>query len=167
MALANNPRISRMTSRMPHPYTLADAERWIAHIETSRGGRGRRGFGLYLKSHGNNFIGSCGFNPPGEDPLPHLGYWIGEPYWGRGLASEAALAVLAHAFEDCAVAVLQAGTAMDNPASRAILRRLGFRHLGVGTIHSPVRRRDEPIDTFLMTAEDWRERHDKRKVGVP
>jgi RimJ/RimL family protein N-acetyltransferase len=166
MVLANNPRVTRMTT-LPHPYGLANAERWIARLATAAGAPDDCGFAIGLKRDRGAFIGSCGFGQDGDDPVMHFGYWLGEPYWGRGYASEAAREVLRHAFETLGLPALQATCNIDNPASRAVLTRLGFQHRCVGTEYVKARRRAEPVDTFLLTAKAWRERHDRRKAGVP
>ena len=58
-----------------------------------------------------------------------LGYWFERAAWGRGYASEAARAVVRFAFDDVGLTGLRSGHAADNPASGAVLRRLGFRLL--------------------------------------
>jgi RimJ/RimL family protein N-acetyltransferase len=58
-----------------------------------------------------------------------LGYWFERAAWGRGYAPEAARAVVRFAFDDVGVTRLRSGHAADNPASGAVLRRLGFRLL--------------------------------------
>jgi ribosomal-protein-alanine N-acetyltransferase len=59
-----------------------------------------------------------------------LGYWLDQTYWGRGLASEAAGAVLRFALDDLKLARLRSGHAADNPASGRVLEKLGFRLAG-------------------------------------
>jgi RimJ/RimL family protein N-acetyltransferase len=56
-----------------------------------------------------------------------FGYWIGRPFWGRGLATEAACAV---AEEARALGSLRAGHFVDNPASGRVLEKAGFRYTG-------------------------------------
>lgn len=60
-----------------------------------------------------------------------LGYWFDRAVWGRGLAFEAAHAVVRFAVEKTDIHQLRAGHAHDNPASRRILSKLGFSHLDI------------------------------------
>ena len=156
MVLANNPRVTAMLASMPFPYRFSDALAWIRFARASHAGRSRRGFGIYLKARRPEFIGSCGVGPFGADSEPHLGYWIGEPHWGRGYAQEAARAVLTHSFAALALPAIHSGARPDNPASRAILQKLGFRHRGAGSVYSTARRRIEIVDLFRLDAVEWK-----------
>jgi len=59
-------------------------------------------------------------------PEPDFGYWLGRPYWGKGLMSEAARAVLAWHFAAFPQAQVMSGALNENPASLNVLRKLGF-----------------------------------------
>jgi RimJ/RimL family protein N-acetyltransferase len=71
-----------------------------------------------------------------------LGYWFDEANWGAGLATEAAAAVRDFAFGDLNLDGLRSGHAADNPASGAVLLRLGFTHVADETRWSKPRRRE-------------------------
>jgi RimJ/RimL family protein N-acetyltransferase len=157
MVEANNPRISSMLARMPYPYRLSDAEFFVRMCEEATKTRHMAHFGIYLKRHGGaDYIGGCGFSPLDKDPVPHLGYWISERHWGKGYANEAARAVQAFAFDERGLPELHSGCRPDNAGSRAVLEKLGFRHVGSSTIYAAARRRVEAIDSFVMTSADWR-----------
>ena len=68
-----------------------------------------------------------------------LGYWFDEPYWGCGIAREAARAVVDFSFDDLDLECLTSGHAADNPASGRVLLSLGFRHTGDGEVFSTPR----------------------------
>lgn len=55
-----------------------------------------------------------------------IGYWIVPSHWGRGYATEAARAVVAAARDSLRIDRLVSGHFLDNPASGAVLRKLGF-----------------------------------------
>jgi RimJ/RimL family protein N-acetyltransferase len=102
-ALANNKDVHRWMSRLPYPYTLADAEYFIQTIVPSA-----EEYCLALHSAEEGLIGIIGLHfAPGR--VPDLGYWLGAPYWGLGYGSEAAIAIV-----------------RDNEASRKVLRKAGF-----------------------------------------
>src|SRR3546814_10810174 len=58
-----------------------------------------------------------------------MGYWIARPYWGLGFATEAGRQLL-HIARAMSLPKLSAGHFVDNPASGAVLRKLGFRPTG-------------------------------------
>jgi [ribosomal protein S5]-alanine N-acetyltransferase len=69
-----------------------------------------------------------------------FGYWFDERYWGRGLATEAAEALLRFCLDELELTRLISGHAEDNPASGRILTKLGFRETGRGEVWSEPRR---------------------------
>lgn len=69
-----------------------------------------------------------------------LGYWLDEACWGRGLATEAAQAVVAFAVSQLKLQRLVSGHASDNPASGRVLEKLGFRRTGEGEVLSKARK---------------------------
>jgi RimJ/RimL family protein N-acetyltransferase len=59
-----------------------------------------------------------------------LFYLLKEKYWGRGLATEAARAVLRHAFCALGLAQVDGGASADNIASRRVMEKAGMRYVG-------------------------------------
>lgn len=57
-----------------------------------------------------------------------IGYWIGVPFWGRGLIPEAADELIRHAFEDLKVKVLWCGYFDGNEKSKRVQNKCGFRY---------------------------------------
>ena len=55
-----------------------------------------------------------------------LGYWLGEPFWGRGITSEAVRAVAAHAFDAFSLTRVYALPFADNMRSIRVLEKAGF-----------------------------------------
>jgi [ribosomal protein S5]-alanine N-acetyltransferase len=55
-----------------------------------------------------------------------IGYWLGEPFWGRGIATEALRAMTAYAFERFDICRLEAGVFDWNPASARVLEKNGY-----------------------------------------
>lgn len=129
-AIANDFEVARMTTRMPHPYSLADAEAFLASNEF-RDPDKERVFAITTEDDG--LIGMIGLHPPGErGAMGHeIGYWLGRDWWGRGLATEAAQAVLAFAKHDWRRRMLVSGHFADNPASGEVLSKAGFLYTGV------------------------------------
>ncbi|MBO6634121.1 GNAT family N-acetyltransferase [Parvibaculum sp.] len=124
--LANNWNVARMLSRMPYPYSLDMAHDWICKQEAMRA-EGEEF--VYAIANGDGFIGTCGVQAH-ADGTHEIGYWIGEPYWNRGYASEAARAALAEAVARFGTETLISGHFWENHASGRVLTKLGFRYTG-------------------------------------
>lgn len=128
--LANDIDVARMTAVIPHPYEDGVAEEWIASSRTDyETGRGSN-FAITLRETAE-LIGVCGIGIAAAHDRGEFGYWIGRPYWGNGYATEAARALVAHAFGDLGLNRLQAGAFTHNPASIRVLEKVGLREEGV------------------------------------
>ena len=127
VAVANNRQVWRnLFDGFPQPYTLADAREWIeragtepvTHWAIEVEGKAVGGIGVELHTDGSARTGQ-------------FGYWLGEPYWGRGIATAAARAVADHVFNTLGLARLQAGVFVWNQASMRVLEKAGFVREGV------------------------------------
>lgn len=120
----SNLNVARMTSRIPHPYPDGAAESWIAEQASLR--RDDKEITFCVERAGA-MIGAVALRHlrPGTY---ELGYWIGEPHWGQGFATEAARRTVAFAFDDLDAARVYAGHYVDNPASGHVLEKCGFRY---------------------------------------
>ncbi|MEX1152923.1 GNAT family N-acetyltransferase [Parvibaculum sp.] len=125
-ALANNWNVARMLARMPFPYTLDMAQNWITRQNAMRADGEEF---VYAVANDDGFIGGCGVQAH-ADGTHEIGYWVGEPYWNRGYASEAAGAVLDAAVERFGAQTLISGHFAENHASGRVLTKLGFRYTG-------------------------------------
>jgi len=84
---------------------------------------------MYLLDGGDEFVGCCGLRPYKlHEGIPELGFHLRPKFWGRGLASEAATAVIRHAFETVGAKALAAGHHPGNGNSKKALTRLGFQY---------------------------------------
>jgi RimJ/RimL family protein N-acetyltransferase len=143
--LAGDWDIVRMTGRMPHPYTLEDAEKFVAIVAAQDP---RRDATFVLEHDGDGPIGVMGFFHDSE-PYPEIGYWVGKPFWGQGFATEALEAALDWARLGWNKRAVAAGHFADNPASGRVLTKAGF--LYTGEVKSkPSLARGEPATTRMM-----------------
>jgi len=147
--LANDRRIAENTKRIPHPYTLVDAERFIGSVN------GADGEICFLITREKMVLGAAGIAMP-ESDAPELGYWLGVRFWGHGYATEAVRAVIDHAFEDLDYEALAAGARVTNPASRRVLEKCGFQWTGVGLTRIRALASSAPIDRFRLERGIWR-----------
>jgi len=127
--LADNATIAARLARLPHPYTRADA---IGFVEIFAQRPDERPYAITLD---DRFIGVVGFTF-NEGKPPELGYWLGEPYWGQGLMSEAARALLEAAHRTAHFELIAARALADNAASLNVLAKLGFVRTGTGAAES-------------------------------
>lgn len=137
--------IARMTCRMPHPYSLKDAEGFIQR-SWDRDPKHDASFVIDLEDEG--VVGCLGFFA-NADGATEVGYWVGRDWWGRGIATEALTGALNWASRQWRKRLVTAGHFADNPVSGAVLTRAGFLYTGV-TKRQPSLARGEPVDTRMM-----------------
>jgi RimJ/RimL family protein N-acetyltransferase len=147
--LANDIRIAQNTLRLPYPYSAADAHAWLRFVN------GTEGEATYLVTlTSGTVIGACGVDLR-EGQSRELGYWLGTHYWGQGYATEAARAVIDHAFGELGCEELQSGARVSNPASRRVLEKCGFQWSGVGLYRIRSIASSAPIDRFRLERGIW------------
>ncbi|RYB02396.1 GNAT family N-acetyltransferase [Lichenibacterium ramalinae] len=141
-ALLDDVEVVRWTSRIPHPYRLADAVYFLTEIaprETCWG----------IAVAGGALAGVGGLAARADAPDVELGYWLGRPFWGRGYATEAAGLMLDQAWSEGRARVLS-GYFDGNLRSRRVLGKLGFREVGRSTRHNLALGRDLPHVDMLV-----------------
>lgn len=147
--LANNRRLAEMLARVPHPYRPSDANAFI-----ERAAAGRRGGCTYAVTLAESgaFIGCAGLDDRAGGL--EMGYWIGEPYWGRGYATEAAHALVDLAFRATDIDRLNASCRVTNEASRRVIHKCGFQFAGQGMMDSVVAGR-VAVERYRLDRRTW------------
>jgi RimJ/RimL family protein N-acetyltransferase len=145
--LINDRRIAVNTARLPYPYSVEDAEQFIAAVNRQDGEV------AFLITQDDALIGGCGIARC--DSGGELGYWVGVPFWGQGFATEAARAVIDHAFGSLGHEVLEAGARASNPASRRVLEKCGFQWTGVRLARVRAINSAAPADRFRLDRRLW------------
>ncbi|MEI9901269.1 MAG: GNAT family N-acetyltransferase [Hyphomicrobium sp.] len=138
--LAGDWDIARMTARIPHPYSLVDADQWIASIGSDEFVR--------AVEHNGELIGAVGYIERDSEQA-EIGYWIGKPWWGHGYATEAARALVKHCFGEAGFKRLTCGHFIDNSASARVIKKLGFRLEGSGSQWCEARQSDVPTIRYV------------------
>jgi RimJ/RimL family protein N-acetyltransferase len=146
--LANNRRVAEMLARMPHPYGETEAKAFIAASANRERGCV---YSLTLAETGA-FIGGAGLND--TDRGLELGYWIGEPHWGRGYATEAAHALVDLAFRATLIEALNVSCRVTNPGSRRVIHKCGFQYVGQGMMSSLVAGQ-VPVERYRLDRKTW------------
>lgn len=153
--LAGNRRVAAMLARMPHPYRGAHAQDFIARAGRQEGSGCT--YALTVAETGA-FIGCAGLavkdkSDPKESGL-ELGYWVGEPFWGMGFATEAAHALVDHAFRATAIGTLHASCRVINGASRRVIHKCGFQYAGQGMMDSAAAGR-VAVERYRLDRRTW------------
>ena len=130
--LRSDPEGVRMTGSIPEHCTEQQAVQWIAKRTASAADRM---FAIIADGNGE-FMGGVGFSGPVDGAV--LGYWIGRPFRGQGLATEAVRLALEHA-RAVRVRRLTADTFPHNLTSARILCKHGFRLTGTAMRNLPLR----------------------------
>jgi RimJ/RimL family protein N-acetyltransferase len=141
---ANNPNVVRtLRDRFPHPYTRADADSWIAHASAENP---VTNFALIVDGQA---VGGIGFIR--QDDVARrsveLGYWLGEPYWGRGIVTDAVRAISEFIFANFDVCRIYAIVFESNPASVRVLEKAGF--VCEGRQRRAVTKNGETLDSLM------------------
>ena len=125
-ALCGNWKVARMTSRIPHPFSDELAAQWIASHGPARVCGEENAFCV---EKGGTVIGAVGYMNAG-DGVYEIGYWIGEPWWGQGFATEAVGRLIGFVFDGLGARRLTSGHFLDNSASGRVLEKCGFAYTG-------------------------------------
>jgi ribosomal-protein-alanine N-acetyltransferase len=125
---ANNPNVAmHLRDRFPHPYSTGDALSFFEYAAQTPaecvacidlGGEAAGAIGLQFRTD----IERCS---------AELGYWLGEPFWGRGIATAAIRCFLSWAMPRFELTRAYAEVFADNPASARVLEKAGFVRVGM------------------------------------
>jgi RimJ/RimL family protein N-acetyltransferase len=151
VALAGDPAVARMTSDIPCPLREAEVGPWL-QLEP-----GETRFAI---EHEGALAGGVGYfiRPTGA---AELGFWISKQLWGRGFATEAAAAVVAHGFSAGGLRSFTSSHFADNPASGRVLTKLGFERMRRGSMWCVSRK------SMVETVEYWKPRPDIQETASP
>jgi RimJ/RimL family protein N-acetyltransferase len=152
--------VARYTARIPHPYPEGSAERFIyAAREANSAGRDLTLVMTPIKGK-TDAIGAISLESRGRDRLA-LGYVLAPEVWGKGLATEAAAAIIHAAFGLTSTLEILASVRVENEASRTVLTKCGFTLLGTGLQGAPARGGLVECHSFRLARADW------TGVGLP
>lgn len=143
---ANNRNVWRnLADVFPHPYTEADADAWF-RIASSPD----RSIKLAIDLNG---VAIGGIGARAGDGIfvrtAHFGYWLGETFWGRGIATAAGRALLDYLKADARFVRLEAPVFEWNPSSMRVLEKLGFERVAV--LRNSVTKDGQLIDSVLYS----------------
>ena len=158
---ANNRRIwLKLRDQFPYPYTKRDGQTFLRHM------RDRDPETVFAIAVDGKAVGAIGFvlQKDVDSVSAEVGYWLGEPFWGRGIATEALVAITQYALENHRLTRLFAVPFASNTASCRVLEKAGY------TLEGRLRRsaiKDGKIVDQLQYAFIAAESVDPRPRGTP
>jgi ribosomal-protein-alanine N-acetyltransferase len=141
---ANNRKISiNLRDRFPYPYSTSDARSWLEMVV---GNKPETNFAIDVAGEA---VGGIGFTlqPDVAHRSAEIGYWLGEEFWGRGIATEALVAVTDYAFSNYDICRLYAHVFEWNRGSARVLEKAGYEF--EGRLRKSVTKEGETIDQFM------------------
>lgn len=125
---ANNPKIAaNLRDQFPHPYTRRDGIDYLNYVRTMDVPMS------FAMEYGGEAVGGIGFKL-GMDIARlsiEMGYWLAEPFWGRGLTTRAVTSSSDWAFDNYKVVRIFATAFVHNLASIRVLEKSGFQREGI------------------------------------
>ena len=122
--LANNRKIwNNLRDMLPHPYTIEDADKFLDMVKK------QDPLVTFAIEYNYAFAGVIGM-VPGVDVYrkgSEIGYWLGEPFWGKGIANRALKLATKYGFEALNFERLHAGVFETNEASKRVLEKCGYQ----------------------------------------
>ena len=117
------------TLNVPHPYPPERATEFLRE-QAAWYAKGTGVSWAIAWRHDGTPVGGIGLRIVAAHRRAELGYWVAKPQWGAGIATEAGHAVVAYAFDVLGLHRLDAHHYTENPASGAVMRKLGMQHEG-------------------------------------
>ena len=137
--------VARMTGRPPHPYQLTDARDWLSYLSSTQP---EVAFAITMSG---DLVRVCGYNLTTDGKSAEIGYWQGEPFWAQGLATAAAKTLIRYGFTQNALDRVTVSHMTDNPASAAVIAKLGFHGTGRGLCSSLARGAEVEANRYALT----------------
>ena len=150
--LAGAAAVADTTLTIPHPYEDGMAEAWIALHAPAFARRENVVFAITEPE--GRLLGAINLRLE----LPHrraeIGYWVGQPYWGRGIATDALKAVIRYGFEALELNRIYARHLTRNPPSGRVMVKAGMQREGAQRQHFLKQGRFEDVECYAILRED-------------
>jgi RimJ/RimL family protein N-acetyltransferase len=146
--------IRRLASVVPWPYPDDGAETFIRQqLEKSAAGEEIYQWVLVLQDGDGEAIGNINFRPGTNNPKGNRGFWLAEPYWNRGLMTEAVSSVNGFVFGTLGIESFLVCNAASNAASRRVKQKTGAEFVGtIELLHHDGQLKSEK---WKVTRETW------------
>ena len=137
--------VSRVCMKVPHPYSEVEARFFLEHVCTAASS-----LTLAIVRREDGELMGCVSLDAISDASASLGYWLGRHFWGRGYATEAAQAMVAHGFSSLGLERVHGSHFVENPASGAVMSKLGFVATGATAMARCTARGGVQLPTVLL-----------------
>jgi ribosomal-protein-alanine N-acetyltransferase len=134
------PEVTRFLARGPFLGEAA-AQRSRAALELFIDHWREHGFGVWavIDRATGALIGQCGLKYLPESPEVEILYALDTPYWGRGIATEAAAAALRHGFESTSLERIVAVAMPEHRGSHRVMQKIGMTYEGLVEVYGGIR----------------------------
>jgi len=150
--------VKHLNNKVPWPYPADGARQFYEEVAIPAIERGEHWtWSIFLKSDPGTLIGSIGLMLGAEN----RGFWLGLPWHGQGLMTEASEAVTDFWFDVLRQPVLRVPKAVANTASRRISEKQGMRVVALVERDYVCGR--VPAEIWEITAEEWRAHRGQRR----
>lgn len=127
----NNEKIYRPTLRIPYPYTMNDAKKWIEECEKNDKEKENPNAVNFAIDANGEVVGGIGLSKIVKQHKGELGYWLSENYWGKGIMTEAIKLIIEFGFKQLKLVRIYADVFPFNKASMKVLEKNGFKLEGI------------------------------------
>lgn len=151
IALLDDWQVARWLSRVPSPYTMEDAEYWLAKTASKWQAREELALVACKQTDGKIIGGISLFFVDGE-----IGFWVAGSEAGQGFGREMLRAMIDYAFTKTNLPEVFCASMPENEASRAVQRAVGMKFIGEKPYEfNPARCASQTAPMYVMTRQDW------------
>lgn len=150
--LANNWNVVKYLATVPYPYARSDAEEFLTRTKQREK---TADDAVYAVTMDDAFLGVINVTP--QRLIPNLGYWLGEPYWGQGLMTEAVGVMVSAFFRQVENQLLTSGVFRGNDASLVVQQKFGFEITGETSMKCAARGEEMPSVETELTRQRYEE----------
>jgi len=148
--LAGDWEVAKYTANIPHPYPDGEAERWLRGAMTSlRTPSGSVAVAIAIKPD-PRLAGIVSVTLDRSCRSAELGFWLGQPYWGKGFASEAIGRLAAFLRQRVKLAELHASALPANRGSVGVLKACGFQYDDMVSQEMPARGETAMLERYVL-----------------
>ncbi|MEO0873508.1 MAG: GNAT family N-acetyltransferase [Bacteroidota bacterium] len=141
---ANNRKVADRVLNIPFPYRQVDA--FLRLSKVRQGFANESGFSFaIIHQAAQELVGEIGLHPLPNGTQGQIAYWIAEPYWGQGLATEAVAAILKFGFQERQLQLIFGECKLDNAGSIRVLEKNHLQAVGTGRL----------VEQYYIKEEHW------------
>ncbi len=162
--IANTQRYFAMWDVIKHlknndnwPYPCDGAEKFYHDYIKLEQGKDHWFWAINEKDNPNYMIGEIELDRELPSEGEHIGFWLGTPYHGKGYMTEALTAIRDVAFTQLNFEFLRINCAVSNPASKRVIEKSGFKHIGSKKYSWRAHSGEDMNDEMLLTRDEWLE----------